>query len=188
MGESLKRSVRRYTIMNSICRNFGVVLSVLLFGTICSADHLPPELQARGRPEKKLARIHLEHTKLADVFRMYGKPSKVEKQPSSPDVVMTDYYWNLSKGRLHLLIVQNYIALVEVEGSAESKLQTGSGLKLGDDLGDLKRIYGPRYKVRNIPSMSIHDVMLQWRSEEFSLIAELDRNGQIKKLSLSSPE
>ena len=175
--------------MKSIHRKFGVVLSVFLFGAICIADHLPTALQARGKPEKTLARIHLERTKFADVIRMYGKPSKVEKQPSSPDIVMTDYYWNLSKGRLHLLMVQNHIALVEVEGSAEaSQLQTGSGLKLGDDLADLKRMYGPRYKVRNIPSMSIHDVMIQWRSEEFSLVAELDKKGRIKKLSLFLPE
>jgi hypothetical protein len=176
-------------MMNLFCRNSVLVLLLLLFGTTCSADHLPPELQARGRPEKKLARIHLEHTKLADVIRMYGKPSKVEKQPSPPDLVMTDYYWNLSKGRLHLLMVQNYISLVEVEGSSKSgRLQTGSGLKIGDDLDDLKRIYGPRYKVRNIPSLAIHDVMIQWRSQEFSLVAELDTRDRIKKLSLFSPE
>jgi hypothetical protein len=66
-------------MMNLFCRNSVLVLLLLLFGTTCSADHLPPELQARGRPEKKLARIHLEHTKLADVIRMYGKPSKVER-------------------------------------------------------------------------------------------------------------
>ncbi len=189
VDEPLKRNIRRYPNMKSIFRNSGVVLSLLLFGSTCSADHLPTELQARGRPEKKLARIHLERTKLADVVRMYGKPSKVEKQPSSADIAMTDYYWNLSKGRLHLLMVQNYISLIEVEGSAESsRLQTGSGLKIGDDLGDLKRIYGPRYKLRSIPSLSIHDVMIQWHSEEFSLVAELDKKGRIKKLSLFSPE
>ena len=165
------------------------VLSLLLFTIVCNADHLPPELQARGRPEKKLARIHLEQTKLADVIRMYGKPSKVEKQPSPPDIALTDYYWNLSKGRLHLLMVQDYISLVEVEGSAGSAwLQTGRGLRIGDNLDDLRRIYGPRYKVRNIPSANIHDVMVQWRSKEFSLIVELDKKGRIKKLSLSAPE
>ena len=165
------------------------VLSLLLFTIVCNADHLPPELQARGRPEKKLARIHLEQTKLADVIRMYGKPSKVEKQPSPSDIALTDYYWNLSKGRLHLLMVQDYISLVEVEGSAGSAwLQTGRGLRIGDNLDDLRRIYGPRYKVRNIPSANIHDVMVQWRSKEFSLIVELDKKGRIKKLSLSAPE
>jgi hypothetical protein len=30
--------------------------------------------------------------------------------------------------------------------------------------------------------------MIQWRSEEFSLVAELDKKGRIKKLSLFSPE
>lgn len=120
---------------------------------------------------------------------MYGKPSKVEKQPSPPDITLTDYYWNLSKGRLHLLMVQNYISLVEVEGSAESvRLQTGRGLKLGDDLSDVRRIYGSRYKVRKVPSANIHEVMIQWRSQEFSLIVGLDKKGLIKSLSLSAPE
>ena len=175
--------------MKSVYRIFAIALSLLLFRIICSADHLPPKLQARGRPEKKLAGIHLEHTKLADVVKMYGKPSKIEKQPSPPEMAMTDYYWNLSKGRLHLLMGQNYISLVEVEGSEDSVwLQTGRGLKIGDNLDDLRRIYGPRYRVRNISSANIHDVMIQWRSEEFSLVAELDKKGRIKKLSLSAPE
>lgn len=175
--------------MKLILRIRAVVLSLLLFTIICNADHLPPELQARGRPEKKLARIHLERTKLADVIMMYGKPSRVVKQPSPPDIALTDYYWNLSQGKLHLLLVQNYISLVEVEGSAGSAwLQTGRGLKLGDNLDDLRRIYGPRYKVRKIPSANIHDVMVQWRSKEFSLIVDMDKKGRIKRLSLSAPE
>jgi hypothetical protein len=175
--------------MKSINRIRAVVLSLLLFTIIGNADHLPPELQARGRPEKELARIHLEHTMLADVIRMYGKPSKVEKQPSPPDIAMTDYYWNLSRGRLHLLMVQNYISLVEIEGSLESVWsQTGRGLKIGDDLNDVRRIYGPRYKVRKIPSADIHEVIIQWRSKEFSLIVGLDKKGRIKSLSLYAPE
>jgi hypothetical protein len=171
--------------MTSIHRIRAVVLTLLLFSIICNADHLPPELQARGRPEKELARIHLEHTKLPDVIRMYGKPSKVEKQPSPPDIALTDYYWNLSNGRLHLLMDQDYISLVEVEGSA---LRTGRGLKIGDDLNDVRRIYGSRYKVRKIPSANIHEVMIQWRSEEFSLVVGLNKRGRIKSLSLSAPE
>ena len=136
-----------------------------------------------------LAGIHLRHTKLSDVFRMYGKPSKVERHSSPSDIKEIDYYWNKSKGRLHILRIQNYTALIEVEGSPESVLlRTGKGLKIGDDLADLKRIYGPRYRVRNIPNRNIHDVMIQWRQEEFSLVAELNERGKIKKLSLFAPE
>ena len=120
---------------------------------------------------------------------MYGEPSKVVKQSSTPDVALTDYYWNLANGKLHLLMVQDYISLIEVEGSAGSiHLKTGSGLRIGDNVSDLRKIYGPRYKVRNIPRLSINDVMIQWRSEEFSLVAELDKKGRIKKLSLFAPE
>jgi hypothetical protein len=86
-------------------------------------------------------------------------------------------------------MVQNYISFVEVEGSAESVwLQTSRGLRIGDDLNDVRRIYGSRYKVRKIPSANIHEVMIQWRSQEFSLIVGLDQKGRIKSLSLSAPE
>ena len=65
---------------------------------------------------------------------------------------------------------------------------TGSGLKVGDDLADVKRVYGRRFKERKLPKLKIHDVMIQWRREEFSLVAEFDHRGKIKKLSLSPPE
>ena len=73
----------------------------------------------------------------------------------------------------------NRISLIEVEGAAGPAGRTGAGLKIGDDLSDLTRIYGPRYHLRNIPNREIHDVMIQWRKEEFSLVAELDRWGKI---------
>jgi hypothetical protein len=66
--------------------------------------------------------------------------------------------------------------------------RSGAGLKLGDGLAELKRIYGKRFKERDIPNLGIHDVMVQWRSEEYSLVAEFDGMGRIKRLSLFSPE
>jgi hypothetical protein len=99
--------------------------------------------------------------------------------------------------KLHLVVFRfnetkngEYIALIEVEGSQPTGRihGTGRGLKLGDDLADVRRIYGPRYKVRNKPKLNIHDVMIQWRVEEFSLVAELNKKGKITKLSLFAPE
>src|SRR5262249_38284221 len=114
--------------------------------------------------------------------------------PSPPDLDMSDYYWRLAKEKLHVLVVRSagieYIGLVEVEGVGKSRLvgRTGRGLRIGDRLSDLIRIYGPKYKTRNIPKLKIHDVMVQWRAEEFSLVAELDKKDRITKLSLSPPE
>jgi len=177
-----------------------VVLSVGVLVPVCLADHLPPELQATGRTEKRLAGVVLGRSRVADVIKMYGKPSEVKTsgKPAGLNVVDTyDYYWVKSGVKLHLLVYSGsgikggeYIALVEVEGSPVRGLigRTGSGLKLGDGLAEVRRVYGRRFKERKLPKLNIHDVMIQWRREEFSLIAEFDSRGRIKNLSLSAPE
>ncbi len=131
---------------------------------------------------------------------MYGKPSEVQKEPKSTNLNVVDTYhyrWLKQGIKLHLVVFHfddtrngEYIALVEIEGSqaAGRQYRTGRGLKIGDGLADIKRIYGPRYKVSNLPTLNIHDVMIQWRVEEFSLVAELDKKGKITKLSLFAPE
>lgn len=181
-------------------RPSAALLNLLLFASLCVADHLPPELQARGKPEKTLAGIHLNRDKVSDVIKLYGKPSKVENEaePSDPNRVdVFDYYWNKLSIKLRLVVYRGsqikggeQIALIEVEGSRATGIigTTGSGLRLGGSLTDLRRIYGNRFGERKITKLGIHDVMLEWRSEEYSLIAEFDRRGRIKKLSLSSPE
>ena|SRR5579862_6598587 len=164
------------------------LLSFILFASVCSADHLPPELQARGTPEKKLAGINLEHTRMSTIVKMYGKPTEVKDD---------DYYWIKSRLRLHLVVYRGkeirggeYIGMIRVEGSRVTGVsgRTGLGLKLGDSLADLKRIYGRRFKERNIPKRGIHDVMVQWATEEYALVADLDPRGKIWALSLISPE
>ena len=176
------------------------LLSVVILAPVCLADHLPPELQATGRPEKRLAGVELEQSRVAHVIKMYGKPDEVRKQenPAGLNVVDTyDYYWVKSGVKLHLLVYGGsgikggeYIALVEVEGPPVRGVigRTGSGLKLGDGLADLRRIYGRKYQGSKKPKLKSHEVMIQWRREEFSLIAEFDDRGRIKKLSLFAPE
>ena len=167
------------------------VLSIGFFVSVSHADHLATKDQAKGKPEKVLAGINLDRSKIADVIKLYGKPSNVTKEPSIPNVVDTShYYWMKGSAKLHVVVYGNYIALIEVEGSpgAGQIGRTGRGLKIGDDLADVRRIYGPKYKVRNIPERQIHDVEIQWRTEEYSLVAELNSKGTIKSLSLVAPE
>lgn len=177
-----------------------VLLTALLSASTCFADHLPPKDQSKGLPEKTLAGITLDHTKVSDVIRKYGNPSEVQKEKNPPDSNVVDTYhyrWHKRGIKLHLAVFHfdetrngEDIAVIEIEGSRPTDriYQTGRGLKIGDDLADVRRIYGPRYKLSNIPSLSIHNVEIQWRSEEYSLIAELDKKGRITKLSLFSPE
>jgi hypothetical protein len=73
------------------------VSGVIIYGSVCLADHLPPELQARGKPEKRLAGIHLDGSKVSDVIKIYGKPTEVKKQSAPADLKVVDtydYYWN----------------------------------------------------------------------------------------------
>jgi hypothetical protein len=167
---------------------------LLLPAPVCFADHLPENLLARTRPEKKLAGISLERSKVSDVVEIYGEPPCVIKRETSAGYAGSyDYYWHPDGFTLHVFVESGeepagneYISMIEIEGSA-ANARTGAGLGLGAKLSELKRIYGRRFKIRNIPEYDIHDVTVQWRSG-YTLTAKLDRENRIKTLSLLSPE
>jgi len=177
---------RRLTVL------FLFILSIGSFVSI-GADELPAKDQARGKPEKTLAGITLDRSRISDVIRLYGKPSKVSTDPKPANlnvVEMRHYYWIKGSTTLHVAMYGEYMGFIDVQGrpSARQIVRTGKGLKIGDDLADVRRIYGPRYKVRNIPKLKIHDVMIQWRTKEYTLGAVFDEKGKIKSLSLVAPE
>jgi hypothetical protein len=164
-----------------------ISIALLLCSSV-RADHLPENLLAGGKPEKVLASIHLERSRLSDVIRAHGEPSKIEGD---------DYYWEKGGWKLHLVIYRGsgiknseYIAMIEVEGANVPRGvdKTGRGLRLGDTISAVRRIYGRKFKERKLPKLQIHDVMVQWRREEVSLVAELDGRGRIKNLRLFAPE
>ena len=176
-------------------------ISILLLGLsgfcpLTHADHLPDELLAHGRPETRLAGIDLRRAKLAGIIKRYGKPSSVKEWESGDPKVASsyDYYWNKHRLKLKVVIVRlpglEYVSFVNVKGPKTLNQigATGAGLKLGDSLSDLKRLYGHRFKERNIQKLKIHDVMIQWHPEEYSLVATLDRHNRITGLSLAAPE
>ena len=82
-----------------------------------------------------------------------------------------------------------YISLVEVDiGTSHGVAKTGKGLRIGNSLKDLKRIYGHRVQVRDIPEANIRYAMIQWRREEYSLVATLGKRDKITALQLFAPE
>lgn len=175
-----------------------VLLILIIFPSIGRADHLPDSLQARGRPETTLARINLKGASITKIVRLYGKPTKEKRlEPSLPNSSGSiDYYWHRRGLNLHVQIefaieqpTWKPVVLVEVGvGSSRRISKTGAGIRLGDTLSDLRHVYGRRFHLRNIPKFKIHDVMIQWHREEYSLIATLDRHNRITSLSLVTPE
>jgi hypothetical protein len=175
---------------------------MILLGTCWSsrislADHLPPKLQAKGKPEKTVASIHLDRITLKGVIKVYGKPERIIKQNVN-DLAESiyDYYWK--RAGVLLIITAHpepgtrkgwYVYSIAVEGSdPRSRMgRTGKGLKLGDSKTAIKKIYGARYSENYLPQESIHEIMVQWQRDGTSLIAELDR-GKIKRISLDAGE
>ena len=182
-------------------RLVGLVLAGSLLGHVSTilADHLPDNLQARGRPETNLAGINIRHAKLADIVRRYGQPTKViGVEERNPKIASSyHYYWIRAGVTVHIVVDRfptdlpnwQHVSLIEVgSGTSHTIGRTGKGLKLGDRLKELKRIYGSRYYVRDTPKFKIHDVMIQWHREEYSLVATLDRHKRITSLTLLAPE
>lgn len=177
-------------------------LVVILFvsAMTAGAEHLADEIPAVGRPETRLAGIHLtEYTKLATVIRLYGKPTRVKAWKSDDPKISSQYecYW--VRAGLNLRVVVNcpanddpkngVVGLISADaGTSRNIARTGRGLRIGQSLSDLRRLYGHRYKLSYIPRHNIHDVSLAWRQKEYTLIATLNRHNRITSLSLFAPE
>jgi hypothetical protein len=176
--------------------------SLLLLFTSALAEHLPEALLARGKPESSLAGINLKRAKLADVVRMYGPATRRVTAPNNPDWI--GYVWEKSAVKLEIGFQgpnkSGVIDSIYVQGMGGGPMgTTGAGLKLGDSIETLKRIYGPRFqetKARKVPQHrkefmgmeQSHLVTLQWKSLEFTLMAGLNSSGKIEALQLMPPE
>src|SRR5207245_7009408 len=132
-----------------------VLLVLITFPSIGRADHLPDNLQAPGRPETTLARINLKDASITKIVKLYGKPTKEKRaEPSLPNSSGSiDYYWRRRGLNLHVQIEfatqqpeWKPVVLVEVGiGTSRRVSKTGAGLRLGDTLSDLRRVYGRRF-------------------------------------------
>ena len=166
------------------------------------ADHLPEELLADGKPETKLAGIDLTHDNLDRVVQMYGKPKREVKVPNNPS--WTGYVWELPEVKIELGVISGpsgkHIRDVYIEGTAAGKsASTGRGLKLGDHISAIKRVYGAKLQIqKGNPSEQRREftgigavsqrIKLQWASQEFTLTAGLNDAGRIIALWLILPE
>jgi hypothetical protein len=176
---------------------------------VAIADHLPAKFQARGKPENILAGINLEHGNPAAVLQSLGPPTRKVTVPNNPQ--WTGYLWDSPTTRLEVEVSRgngkdylNRVTIVRLGGEAApatktARESTGRGLKLGDALDRLKKLYGNRFQlskqtpvpVTTDPFGSIPGVetaVVQWTPIEFTLTAGFDSQGQIIALSLDPPE
>ena len=182
-----------------LCSSLLVILA-FAFAITARADHLADKIAAGGRPDTRLAGINLtDQTKLADVTRIYGKPTSVKSWESTDPKVWGSYEYNWQRSGINLHIVvecpfkvapeRGVVTLIETNAGTSRKIgRTGKGLHIGQSLRDLQLLYGRRYHLRYIPSRRIHDVALAWRQKEYTLIATLDDHNRITSLSLVAPE
>jgi hypothetical protein len=183
-------------------RIFALALLLFFFFTSALADHLPDPLLSLGKPENTLAGIDLTSAKLQDVVRRYGTATRKITAPNNPD--WTGYVWEKSALKLEVGLQGSadlgVINSVYVEGADHGSIgSTGAGLKLGDSIETIKKIYGTRFqeiKQRQVhqerrefmgPAQS-HLIVLQWKTLEFTLMIGLNQGGKIEALMLMPPE
>jgi hypothetical protein len=174
------------------------------------ADHLPEKLMAVGNPEDTLAGINMRTSTFEDVLKEFGLPSKKITVPNNP--AWTGYLWRSGDIQLEVEVTHGksrdsvdtitVVHLIGVTSQAAPNFgtvdSTGRGLKLGDSLDTLKRLYGSRFKVDNQdnvpddtqPFLSVpgsQTATIQWMKLDFTLTAGLDRNGKIVAMRLRLP-
>ncbi len=185
---------------------YSLLLALLLAVGSAHADHLPHALLAKGKPEIELAGINLEKSKLDDVIRRYGQPAQKLKVPNNP--AWSGYRWEISHAKLEVGVVEGpkgaEITDVYIAGTTEAEAGlTGQGLKMGDTLADLKRIYGPLFEL-SVPNKNPSDVResftgvqdkneyqvatIQWQSWDFTLRVGFNAAGKVDAMWLILPE
>jgi hypothetical protein len=160
-------------------------------------------------PETTLAGISFETAKPEEVLRRLGPPTKTVRVPNNP--YWAGYLWQTANTRIEVEVskgrARDYIetvTLVRLNGESPASLwkapeaSTGQGLKLGDTLDALKKIYGSRLQVSKQapvppdtePFLSVpwvETATVQWTPMEFTLTAGLDAEGKIIALRLRPP-
>src|ERR1700730_9037267 len=89
---------RRRAIVISHATSSAALMLVFLLSAF--SDHLPPELLARGTPERTLAGITLGKSKISDVTRIYGPPTRQVRVPNNPE--WTGYIWERSSSKIEV--------------------------------------------------------------------------------------
>ena len=144
----------------------------MCLASIAFGDHLPATLQASGVPEGQLGPVRLEYTSKNDLVKIYGPPLEDKTFPDDHDKSRGErsYIWKVDGQKFGVgtwFRPQGESAIDSAQvwkGQGENALMTGRGLKVGNSLSDVRRIYGKRFKLgRRIDTKRLY-IFLQWRN------------------------
>ena len=156
-------------------RRVGWVFVLALCSATGLADHLPPSLVARGRPEHVLAGIDVYKTSVSSLMTRFGRPESFQKYPQTEE--SGEVIWRLKGSTVHATMNADGIAYaVEVSGAPNEVASTGKGLRLGASLTEAERAYGTRFLHQG------DQVTYQW-SDETELRLKLEGN-QVRSMLL----
>lgn len=157
-----------------------VFLVLALFACIARADHLPESLLAQGPREVSLCGINVYHSRVPELMKKFGKPFTYEKYPKTEEAA--EMVWHANGSKIHVTVNTIDIAYaVSVEGKPSDLTSSGRGLRLGQTLDDLKRIYGNRFLKQG------NNITLQW-ADGTELRASLRENHVIALTLIAAVE
>jgi hypothetical protein len=155
-----------------------VLILLALFPVVLCADHLPGRLIAQGEHETSLCAIEVNHSHVDELMQRFGTPAVYDKYPKVKD--QAEISWDKDGARIHTYVNVDQVAYaVEVSGAPSDQDATGRGLRLGQTIADVIRIYGNRYRKRGT------QVTLQW-ADGTELRISFEKN-RIAKLMLVAP-
>lgn len=178
--------------MNSTKRSrrfqYLVISLSLLFAGPVLADHLPDNKLASGKGDTVLCGFDPRFTPMKDILSKLGKPDRIDPWPE--DKLNFTYQW--SRGPLTIEVntyhfYADYLnrppVWIEVSGSdPEGFCKTGRGLKLGDSLADVRRLYGKRYGVTRT-SKGEQSITIQWE-DEATIFVDLTKDGHVEVINI----
>lgn len=178
------------TIKTSLRLSVGVILATTLaFG----ADFLHPPHTLEIHSETVLSGIDLYNSKIDEIVEKLGKPSQVTVTARTDVSETRRYEWQTKMCSLRLTTVElrdgrKWIESIDVLGTHpdDEVGVTGRGLKLGDVIGDLRRIYSLReYFGATLPE---NDSPLQVSARKLSgaiLNVDFDKTGRVNHMKLA---
>ena len=181
--------------MSTLRNKLAVVACVCWFGQLANADHLPPEKRARGKAEHVLASVNVYTGKSADAVRRFGKPDRVEDITNSDYPVGSgerSYFWKrdgvlLRVGTVYRTdpkttkTIESSPTIVDAWGlSLGGGLgATGAGLRLGQGLADVVRLYGARFQKDS------NGLLIQW-DDDTEMVLDFNETGRINHIHLEA--
>ena len=176
----------------------GLALTLMCFSGLLANPSRRVKIN-KGKAEHVACGIDVYDYKISQVVAMYGNPTRLETYTSQkPKEIYSNksYFWDLPdlKMEVSVMFFPNktssgfmedgvYCVTLQRIKSQEKIGVTGAGLKLGDSLSEVTKIYGKQFLIKNVSGTKEKYLSILWEDGTI-LLARFDENNRIKRLSL----